>query len=174
MTEGASMRRWVIALVAMLVAVPARAEGGFSANGNGTVTDASGLIWLEDAGCLGTMNWADAEVGVSQLSAASGMCGLADGSEPGQWRQPTRDEWNQLFAAAARNGCTAPALTDTAGGGCAAAGAPPFRNVAGRYWSSTPVEEREDKAWVAFTTEGGWDWSPKETALNVWAVRRAE
>jgi hypothetical protein len=58
----------------------------FTANPDGTVTDnLSGLVWLQDAGCLGTALWADAIAAVNQLGTvlagsrtdprrASGVC----------------------------------------------------------------------------------------------------
>src|SRR5262245_57590610 len=60
--------------------------------GNGTVTDTvTGLIWLRDATCLGTSDFANA----NGLAAAlqEGECGLSDGSRAGDWRLPTEPEW---------------------------------------------------------------------------------
>ena len=38
--------------------------------GNGTVTDtATGFMWLQDAGCLGSLNWAEAESGRGRAGA---------------------------------------------------------------------------------------------------------
>src|SRR5262245_6995997 len=58
---------------------------------NGTVKDMqTGLIWLKNANCFGLTNWADANIKAAAL--ASGQCGLADGSKPGDWRLPTLEE----------------------------------------------------------------------------------
>ena len=58
---------------------------------NGTVKDTvTGLIWLKNANCFGLISWADANIKAGAL--ASGQCGLADGSKPGDWRLPTLDE----------------------------------------------------------------------------------
>lgn len=147
------------------------AGAGFTANGDGTVTEnETGVIWLQDGSCLGEMAWTDAEARVQTLAA--GDCGLDDGSAAGQWRQPSKDDWDRLFAAAQENGCSEPALTDDSGAGCAQSGGTSFQGVSGYYWSATPVEDREDKAWAAFAG-GGWDWTPKETERQVWAVRDA-
>jgi hypothetical protein len=59
--------------------------------GNGTVTDnTTGLVWLKDANCASTKNWADANTWAGGL--ADGICGLTDGSSAGNWRVPTIDE----------------------------------------------------------------------------------
>ena len=53
--------------------------------GNGTVTDTvTGLIWLQQSGCMEVVNWQAA----NQLAAALAdtTCGLTDGSRPGDWR----------------------------------------------------------------------------------------
>lgn len=62
--------------------------------GDGTVLDCNtGLIWLKDASCDalgpngdGSGNWDEAEAAAAAL--ASGTCGLTDGSQAGDWRQP--------------------------------------------------------------------------------------
>lgn len=67
----------------------------FTDNGNGSVTDnATGLIWLKDAGCLGDRKWDSAVETVAQLAA--GKCGLVDGSVPGDWRIPNYRELQSL------------------------------------------------------------------------------
>jgi hypothetical protein len=110
--------------------------------GNGTVTDThTGLIWLQDAGCLGSLSWADANIAAAVLE--SGQCGLTDGSKPGDWRLPSNAEWQAMVDAAKNHpllGCTNPALTDDGGSACFAdGGGSSFSNVVatGGYWSST-------------------------------------
>jgi hypothetical protein len=73
---------------------------------NGTVTDgANGLIWLENAGCLGELDWAAASQAAALLfdgatiDSGGGDCGLSDGSRPGDWRLPTREEWEEIVDA---------------------------------------------------------------------------
>ncbi len=60
---------------------------------NGTLT-LNNLIVLKDAGCLGKMNWVDADARAKNL--ASGQCGLNDSSKAGDWRLPTESELRQL------------------------------------------------------------------------------
>ncbi len=86
--------------------------------GNGTVTDKrTGLVWLANANCLGTVDWFTAMEFVAGLSdldagfcAAQGLtaahcdCGLSDGSSPGEWRLPSADEWQAMIDNALGNG----------------------------------------------------------------------
>ena len=68
----------------------------FSDNGDGTVLDTlTGLVWLKDAGCLGTAFWSEGLTAVNQL--ASGACGLSDGSVAGMWRMPNVVELESLI-----------------------------------------------------------------------------
>ena len=110
--------------------------------GNGTVTDTStGLIWLQDAGCLGPLDWAAANDAAETLRSAD--CGLQDGSRPGDWRLPTNEEWRATVDAATNRPqllCTIPTLTKDNGSECYGDGSgSSFTNVtvAGGYWSST-------------------------------------
>jgi hypothetical protein len=110
--------------------------------GNGTVTDThTGLIWLQDAGCLGALNWADANQAAAALEI--GQCELTDGSKPGDWRLPSNAEWMAMVDAAKNHPllqCTNPALTDDSGSACFGDGSgSSFANVGagGAFWSST-------------------------------------
>jgi hypothetical protein len=108
--------------------------------GNGTVADThTGLIWLQDAGCLGSLNWADANRAAAALG--NGQCGLTDGSTPGDWRLPNNAEWMAMVDAAKNHlllQCTNPALTDDSGSVCFGDGSgSSFSNLARFYWSST-------------------------------------
>jgi hypothetical protein len=67
----------------------------FNDNGNGTVTDKlTGLIWMQQASCLGQKTWDDALNAAATL--ANGTCGLTDGSEAGDWRLPNIRELQSL------------------------------------------------------------------------------
>lgn len=67
----------------------------FTDDGNGTVTDnLTGLVWLKNANCFGTLVWETALDSASTL--ASGACGLSDGSTAGQWRLPSVIELESL------------------------------------------------------------------------------
>lgn len=108
---------------------------------NGTVIDTvTGLIWLKRADCFPESNWKAALQAAATLKA--GECGLTDGSAPGDWRLPTKAEWEATIAAAAALGCTfakSPSLTNDAGTGCYGNGAPSSRLGvrSNGYWSST-------------------------------------
>jgi hypothetical protein len=109
--------------------------------GNGTVTDtATGLIWLKKADCLPETNWKAANQAAAGLKA--GDCGLTDGSSPGDWRLPTKAEWEATIAKAAALACTfakAPSLTNDAGTACYGdgTGSSPVGVGSVGYWSST-------------------------------------
>lgn len=124
-------------------------EPRFSDNGDGTVTDNdSGLVWLTNGFCdelnntdLG-LNWDEATTVVANL--ASGTCGLMDGSAAGDWRLPTKDEWDDFVCSQ----YTGPAICGTDGAGQWSQG-DPFNGVQPfYYWSSSPVESGMDNAWT--------------------------
>ena len=139
----------------------------FTTNSDGTVTDnLTGLVWLQDAGCLGTALWADAISAVNQL--ASGACGLSDGSAAGQWRVPNLNELESLIDVSSAN----PALPANH----------PFQNVSpGIYWTSTSYwggEGGSPQAWTIRLSDGRYmndsNANVKATAMNaVWAVKGA-
>lgn len=63
----------------------------FIDNKDGSLTDnLTGLVWLQDADCFGTIGWQQALDEAKVLG--SGACGLVDGSKPGEWRVPNRKE----------------------------------------------------------------------------------
>jgi hypothetical protein len=111
----------------------------FIDNGDGTVTDnLTGLIWLKTAGCSNTvggitkgtaptttnLTWANAIAWSNAL--ASPYCGLHDGSTPGQWRLPNRNELLSLVDIS--NSYPIPPLPT----------GHPFTNVVrGSYWSAS-------------------------------------
>jgi Protein of unknown function (DUF1566) len=143
------------------------AASRFTGNPDGTVTDnLTGLIWLKDAGCLGSALWADALTAVKSL--ASGQCGLSDGSAAGSWRLPNLTELESLIDVSAAN----PALS---------AGSP-FVNVAeGIYWTSTGYyggNTGSGEAWPIRLSDGRY---MNDTTANVkasssnqaWAVKGA-
>jgi Protein of unknown function (DUF1566)/Carboxypeptidase regulatory-like domain len=137
----------------------------FTDNQDGTVTDSlTGLIWLKDAGCLGTALWADALTAVNALR--SGQCGLSDGSTAGQWRLPNLNELESLIEVSAAN----PTLS--AGN--------PFVNVSSSiYWTSTSYYGGvggSDKAWTIRLGDGRYmndaSSNVKASSSNqVWAVK---
>jgi Protein of unknown function (DUF1566) len=134
--------------------------------GNGTVTDtATGLIWLRDASCATLSGLsAEAEGSWSQVQQAvaaldDGECGLTDGSRPGDWRLPTRSEWQLMLARADELACTFPnaAVVDTMGTGCWSEGDPftgvQTPTVSNGYFSDT-VLDTDPSSVYAFLSYG--------------------
>ena len=81
----------------------------FTDIGDGTVTDnLTGLVWLKNANCLDdTLAGGNRSANNGEMSAgnaltwanalASGICGLTDGSQAGDWRVPNRNELQSLI-----------------------------------------------------------------------------
>ena len=150
--------------------------------GNGTVTDTvTGLIWLKNAACLPRQNdWAAANQEAAGLKNT--VCGLTDGSSPGDWRLPTKDEWSSTINFAKNFlGCSdfgplsPPSLTNDPGIGCLSAGPTSFLGVASGnfYWSSTGNDSNAGLAWVVDLGFGGVSNFGKVNAndAGVWPVR---
>ena len=118
--------------------------------GNGTITDnRSGLTWLKDVDCLTSglqgpsmaqKTWDRATIEAHNLSDR--VCGLTDGSRPGDWRMATIEELQRMVADGVAMGCINPALTDATGTKCHSLN-PIFMNFCGfgdngdTYWSAT-------------------------------------
>ncbi len=67
--------------------------------GNGMVMDTvTNLLWLKNANCYRALNYAAANGAAAGL--ADGACGLTDGSAAGDWRLPTKAEWEETIARA--------------------------------------------------------------------------
>lgn len=61
-------------------------------NGDGTITDnRMNLTWLKTANCFDPQNWQTAIQFTQNLK--NGDCGLSDKSQSGEWRLPTKYEW---------------------------------------------------------------------------------
>lgn len=144
--------------------------------GNGTVTDSvTGLIWLKQVDCLPDATYVDANVAAAGLK--DGDCGLTDGSSPGDWRLPTKDEWSATLAVAIAMGCTvvngtAPTLTDAAGVQCLSNGSTMFVGVRPIvYGGSLTYPAHMGRAFAGFLNEGRvMDWG-KSNIVGVWPVR---
>lgn len=145
----------------------------FADCGNGTVTDSvTGLVWLENAGCLANQTFAAAQTAVRAL--ATGLCGLDDGSRPGDWRLPSPDEWEAVLEPAC---ATAPLLVGNgpdAGVSCHS-DHPWATNVQIGYWSSRGQPGQPDRGVAAslFDGSGSTGTAPKSLPLPLWAVRPA-
>lgn len=140
---------------------------------NGTVTDTvTGLIWLKSADCFGAQNYATANNAAAGLN--SGECNLTDNSQPGDWRLPTRTEWEATVAQAVALGCTYPSLTNTGGMACFSAGPQPFTGVpsSGAYWTSTTNAANTSFAFYVNLSGGSMaDVLRTISGPNVWPVR---
>ncbi|MFO1421394.1 MAG: DUF1566 domain-containing protein [Candidatus Competibacteraceae bacterium] len=138
----------------------------FTDNGNGTVTDnLTGLVWLKNVGCTGTMTWSAARTWAAALAA--GSCGLSDGSTAGQWRLPTIKELSSLIHA----GVGSPAVPNSAGTGRWQEG-DPFAGVqSNAYWSSTTYVPDSSYAWDAYLADGNVSAISKTSSYYAWPVR---
>jgi hypothetical protein len=136
--------------------------------GNGTVTDTvTGLIWLQNANCFSTKTYSAANQAAAGLAA--GQCGLTDGSSAGDWRLPTKAEWEATIARAI--GCT-PMLTNDAGTGCLIPGPTSFTGVQSYlYWSSSAHEGNPIFAWFGDLLYGNAGNFNKDYSFFVWPVR---
>jgi hypothetical protein len=131
---------------------------------NGTVTDnLTGLIWLKNASCGGTRNWANALTFANSLydgwtGASGGDCGLLDGSTAGQWRLPNVRELLSLID----YGRFGPALPT----------GHPFSGVVNNYyWTSTTHASHTVSAWFVILTDGYALGREKWDTIYVWPVR---
>ena len=132
----------------------------FTDNGNGTVTDnLTGLIWLKNANCFSTRNWATALTDANGL--VSGSCGLTDGSSAGDWRLPNRKEMRSLI--------------DLGRGNPALPAGHPFTSVqAAYYWSATTYAGNSSGAWVVYLNGGYVSGGNKTSNGYVWPVRAGQ
>lgn len=140
----------------------------------------TGLIWLQEANCLmGSTDWKSANE--FAVGLADGECGLSDRSKPGDWRLPTKDEWEATIARAKATGCTSrgtknpPSLTNRAGTDCFSTDAnPAFSGVQTiLYWSSSAFEPFPSGAWTGDLDNGITQDDPKffSSSSLVWPVR---
>jgi hypothetical protein len=143
----------------------------FTDLGDGTVRDnKTGLIWLKNANCFGMLRWAynagyPARREVAAL--AEGLCELTDGSEPGDWRLPTKAEW-EAFVDKRFLQAWPLALSNAAGDDQWSQG-DAFNNVqSDYYWSDT---QDAHIAWSVWMESGGMGTDFVTTPLYVWPVK---
>ena len=130
----------------------------FTDNGDGTATDnLTGLIWLQDANCFGQRVWPNALADCNFLS--NGQCGLADGSNAGDWRLPQIKELQSLIDFTHNS----PPLPS----------GHPFTDVQSiSYWSSTTRAILNDYAWIVSMGDGIVSYALKTYyKFYVWPVR---
>ena len=141
-------------------------------NGDGTVTDnKTGLIWLKNANCFGGQNWETAMQSAAKL--ADGQCGLSDGSKTGDWRLPTKEEWEAMVDEkyVDRENYSQPALSNAAGTGPWKEG-DAFSGVQSSiYWSSTTYANSAVFAWGVGLFSGYVSGTGKASTYYVWPVR---
>jgi len=139
--------------------------------GNGTVNDTvTNLIWLKNANCFGKKNYAAANNAAAGLG--DGECGLTDGSSPGDWRLPTKEEWDATIERAVALSCVSPALTNTPGTACYSIGPHPFTGVqSSTYWSSSTHATSPDNAWLVRLNIGSTYYDYRTYTYYVWPVR---
>jgi len=138
----------------------------YTDNGDGTVTDnKTGLIWLKKANAFGSQDWKTAMQCAANL--AHGQCGLSDGSKAGDWRLPTKDEWEAMMDERYNK----PALSN-------AAGTEPWKEgdvflgvQSSWYWSSTSYKDNTSLAWTMYIDNGGMYSYGKKFTYYVWTVR---
>jgi hypothetical protein len=143
----------------------------FTDMGDGTIRDNdSGLIWLKNANCFGWRDWEVARILVSDLhdDDEDPDCGLTDGSSAGQWRLPTKNEWDAFMSKV----YIEPALVNTRGDGQWAEG-DAFTGLSmwdvNIFWSKS--EALAGAAWIAVVDDGGVGPSSHVNPWGVWPVR---
>ena len=145
----------------------------FTNMGDGTVKDnMSGLIWLKDANCSelagtdssGMIDWTTANE-VAAVSLSHGTCGLTDGSSEGDWRLPTKEEWQAFYD----SNYESPALSNTAGDNQWEEGDAFYGVQSGGYWSSTAFWV--PTAWHVSMTDGNIHNISTASDGYVWPVR---
>jgi hypothetical protein len=116
----------------------------------------TGLVWLKNANAFGRLSWQDALDACDALE--SGLYGLDDESNRGDWRLPNLNELRSLVDYSQY----APALPRPHY----------FTDVkSSLYWSSTTVASAPRFARFVFIGVGPSVWDHKSVLMNVWACR---
>ena len=132
--------------------------------GDGTVRDNNtGLLWLKNANCFGSMTWQNASTAVDALN--SGECGLTDGSASGDWRLPTINEWDSFIDDSYED----PSLSNAAGSGKWVEGDSFNEVISWYYWSATEYDV--DNAYIKSMYDGITLAMSKTDVNDVWPVR---
>jgi len=125
----------------------------------------------------GKRDWWEANTFAAQME--SGLCDLTDHSQPGDWRLPTRAEWETTVEHAVFHGCTLgagkdPSVTNNPGTDCLSVGPTAVSNVESWfYWSSSSNGVSPAFAWEVNLQSGGLDAVSGEKTFDyyVWLVR---
>ena len=133
--------------------------GRWCDNEDGTVKDmTTGLVWLQNANCMGWMDWYDAvDANIVQKN-----CLPSDGSDDGDWRLPTKNELYVLtHGTEAVRSDTPQAFTGV-------------QSDYSYYWSSTAWALSTPYAWYVDMLNGFFDYESKNCQHHcgyVWPVR---
>lgn len=148
----------------------------FTDNGNGTVTDnLTGLVWLKDAGCVGSWLWADALAAITAFNQGTDFaCVEYRAGTFTDWRLPNVREIHSLIDFA----FLVPALSDAAGTGQWTPGnafaGDVLLGLPGEvmlFWSSTTLARTPDNAWYISLATGVTNVIHKGSTYHVWPVR---
>ncbi len=135
------------------------ALGRWCDQNNGTVKDmTTGLVWLKDAGCKGSMDWYNA-IQQPIINLRNGDCSgtLTDGSVWGDWRLPTETELVGITVGTEHIHSYQIYF---------------FANVrSGYYWSSTTHAGNPVYAWYVDVFYGYLNYYGKSNGYHVWPVR---
>ncbi|MCK5663103.1 MAG: DUF1566 domain-containing protein, partial [Thiotrichaceae bacterium] len=111
------------------------------------------------------LEWTAAQAKVAKL--AHGQYGLSDGSKPGIWRLPTKNEWKKMLDIR----YTWPSISNTAGTGKWTE-AHPFESVQSSwYWTATTLDFATSYAWYVILYNGSMRNATKTLTRYVWPVR---
>ncbi|MBF0212888.1 MAG: tandem-95 repeat protein [Magnetococcales bacterium] len=131
----------------------------FTDGGNGTITDhLTGLVWMKNANCWGSLTWNSALDKVAGLNAGTQSCaGYTTGTHT-DWRLANIKEMKSLIDRSR----TAPGLP----------AGHPFTNVqSDYYWTSTTNASSTSSAWVVYLGSGFISSSTKTPTCYSWMVR---
>jgi len=144
---------------------PPQVTTRFTDMDDGTIRDNdTGLLWLKNANCFITMSFWDAQTAADSL--AHGDCDLTDGSVVGDWRLPTKEEWEAFMSAVYDN----PALVNTVGDAQWSEEDAFIEVQSSYYWSST-VESFIISSYCADMALGVTTLKSYNDSHNVWPVR---
>ncbi len=129
-------------------------------NGDGTITDNHiGLTWLKTGNCFDAQNWKTTLQFTQNLK--NGDCGLTDKSQSGEWRLPTKYEWqimsNQIYKNSAHSDWR-DQFTDI---------------QSTKYWVSSPFTLNETNGLAVATRNGLISVQNKTTKQYILPVRRS-
>jgi hypothetical protein len=106
---------------------------------------------------------------------ADGQCGLSDGSKPGYWRLPTKEEWEAMVDEkyVDREDYSQPAISNDAGTGNWKEGDAFYGVQTYYYWSSsTYANDTYYASWNVNLSNCHVDYDGNTDTYYVWPVRR--